>query len=108
MLIIPIFKNSSLMQDIPNYVCDNTLHMLVWTIQAVLQLAFHNCQGDCGSSYAFSAIGSLEGVSSLARGNLISLSEQNIIDCSGTIVYSYIYLIVLVVWFFAVVCYSKL
>ena len=37
----------------------------------------------CGSAYAFSAIAALEGASALATGNFASLSEQNIIDCSG-------------------------
>ena len=40
-------------------------------------------QGQCGSSYAFSAVGALEGANALATGNLVTLSEQNIIDCSG-------------------------
>ena len=38
----------------------------------------------CGCSYAFAAIGALEGSRALARGNLVRLSEQNIVDCSGT------------------------
>ena len=40
-------------------------------------------QDQCGASYAFSAIGALEGAWSLAHGEQIELSEQNIIDCSG-------------------------
>nr|CBY80148.1 silicatein red variant [Tethya aurantium] len=39
-------------------------------------------QGDCGASYAFSAMGALEGINALATGKLTPLSEQNIIDCS--------------------------
>ncbi|CAI8034601.1 Crustapain, partial [Geodia barretti] len=39
-------------------------------------------QGNCGASYAFSAVGALEGAWALAFGNLVTLSEQNIIDCS--------------------------
>ena len=40
-------------------------------------------QGMCGASYAFSAMGALEGAWALANGKLTTLSEQNIIDCSG-------------------------
>ena len=40
-------------------------------------------QGQCGASYAFSAIGALEGAWALAHSKLTLLSEQNIIDCSG-------------------------
>ena len=42
-------------------------------------------QDQCGASYAFSAIGALEGAWSLAHGKLTQLSEQNIIDCSGNL-----------------------
>ncbi|KAK4859647.1 hypothetical protein QYF36_009203 [Acer negundo] len=39
-------------------------------------------QGSCGASWAFAATGAMEGINKIVTDSLVSLSEQELIDCS--------------------------
>lgn len=53
-----------------------------WTTKGVLTPVKN--QGQCGSCWAFSATGGLEGLSVLSGKGLQSFSEQQLVDCSGS------------------------
>jgi len=50
-----------------------------WTEQGAVTPVKY--QGQCGSCWAFSAVGALEGRAQLAKGSLVPMSEQQFVDC---------------------------
>ena len=54
-----------------------------FTWQGKAVTAVKDEEDDCGACWAFSTTGAVEGCLAIATKQLISLSEQNLIDCSG-------------------------
>lgn len=64
----------------PKFVPSNATMAVDWKAQGVVTSVKN--QGDCGSCWAFSATGSLEAQHNMSGKPLISLSEQNLMDCT--------------------------
>ncbi|KAF7803320.1 low-temperature-induced cysteine proteinase-like [Senna tora] len=76
----PIGNSSSV--SVKDVSCEDVPSSLDWRKRGVVTGV--KDQGDCGSCWAFSSTGAMEGINAIVTGDLISLSEQELVNCDTT------------------------
>ncbi|XP_020232327.1 low-temperature-induced cysteine proteinase [Cajanus cajan] len=68
--------------SVKGHSCEDAPYSLDWRKKGVVTGV--KDQGDCGSCWSFSSTGAMEGINAIVTGDLISLSEQELVDCDST------------------------
>ncbi|KQK11105.1 cysteine proteinase EP-B 1 [Brachypodium distachyon] len=78
----PLHRHTRPAQSIPGFIYDTVKDIpqaVDWRQKGAVTGV--KDQGKCGSCWAFSAVASVEGLNAIRTGSLVSLSEQELIDC---------------------------